>query len=205
MCPSRLASALIGVVYFYKFYFDNLHICLRWLLNCVQSRKFRGFRFWVSFEVFYLSELLTFHRPNSSGVSALVDGLFVVCIWRFWRKLQSGLINLRVLPTRTYIEYPYWFSLWSPYCFWIASLLCSLLSQNYPNLSDGLVCNCKQCSRKSCHCILVLSSCDEEGLIIFSSLLSDRFTFVAFSPQILCGKRYQYNGNIIKVSTVLNI
>ena len=126
-------------------------------------------------------------------------------IWCFWRKLQIGLINLRVLPTRTYIEYPYWFSLWSPYCFWIASLLCSLLSQNYPNLSDGLVCNCKQCSRKSCHCILVLSSCDEEGLIIFSSLLSDRFTFVAFSPQILCGKRYQYNGNIIKVSTVLNI
>ena len=42
----------------------------------------------------------------------------------------------------------------------------------YTNFSDWLPCNCKRCSRKSCPYLLKLSSCDEEGLIGFSSLLS---------------------------------
>ena len=74
-----------------------------------------------------------------------------------------------------------------------------------PKFSDGLPCDCKRCPRKSCPCLLLSSSRDEEGLIGFSSLLSDGITSMAIFPQILWGKRDQNRGNRRKVSTVLRI
>ena len=51
---------------------------------------------------------------------------FVVCLWRFWRKLRSGLIKLRVIPARPDLDDPYRFSRRSPYRCRTASSLCYL-------------------------------------------------------------------------------
>ena len=105
---------------------NTLDICLHRLLSHFKFGQPRGVRSWGYFKVFCPSKQLAFQHPNYSGVSALVAGIFVVYIWRFLRKTQSGLRNLRVLPAWTDFKGPYRFSWGSPYCFRIASYLCSL-------------------------------------------------------------------------------
>ena len=70
---------------------------------------------------------------------------------------------------------------------------------------DGIPWDCKKCTRNSCPCLLVLLSNDKEGLVEFSSLISDVLTLMSVFNNILWGKRYQFNGNIRKVSTVIHI
>ena len=122
LCPKWVYLVLQGCIT------NTLGIFLCWLLSHVRFGQFWGFRSWGSFAVFFLSKLLAFWRPNFSGFFSLVAGLFVVYIWRFQRKLQSGMRNLRVLPAKPDLEDSYQFSLWYPYRCQISSSLCSLFS-----------------------------------------------------------------------------
>ena len=50
----------------------------------------------------------------------------------------------------------------------------SLIIKGIQLFLEGLLRNCKRCPRKSCPCLLVSSSCDEEGVMGFSSLFFRR-------------------------------
>ena len=83
-------------------------------------------------------------------------------------------------------------------CRWVFVVVCSpggfvpLFSvlRDYLNLLDWMTCDCKQCPRKSFPCLLLLLSRDEEGLMGFSSLLSDGLTSMDVFTKILWVKRY---------------
>ena len=77
---ARMASALLVPFRFINCIPNTLDICLSWLISRVRPGQSRGVRSWGSFGVFCSRELLSFHHPNSSEVSALFASIFVV----FW-------------------------------------------------------------------------------------------------------------------------
>ena len=93
MCPSQLASALIGVVKFYKVYSNTLDVCLRWLLSHVQFGKSWGVYSLGCLEVFYLISRGSILRVPSKYFSerdtciSPSDFLEVLCscCWYFFR------------------------------------------------------------------------------------------------------------------------
>ena len=77
---ARMASALLVPFRFRNCIPNTLGICLSWLISRVRPGQSWGVRSWGSFGVFCSRELLSFHHPNSSEVSALFASIFVV----FW-------------------------------------------------------------------------------------------------------------------------
>ena len=71
MCPSRLASALLVLVYFYKVYSKIFDICLHWLLSRCPVRTVSRDPIFSSINLFCPSELLVIYRLNSLEVSLL--------------------------------------------------------------------------------------------------------------------------------------
>ena len=140
-----------------------LNICLCWLLSHVRSGKSRRFHSWGSFEVFYSSELLAFHRPNFLEVFLLfLSGVFggiSEVVWGTWGLFPRSLIlrislnfigglpSVVVIP-RPFVTYSWGFS----EVLWYTALRLQAMSQEVLSLTSGVIVSW----RRSSHRILFL-------------------------------------------------